>query len=198
MPDLMPPAVPAGSLRSLPQPTLRVDELTLRPWRGTDVDAVVDAYRDPDIQRWHVRSMSYDEARAWIASWPDRWRAETGARWAIADEQALVGRDGLGAISLGEGAAAIAYWTLPAARGRNIAARAVRTVSAWMFSSVGLHRIELNHSTLNTASCRIAAKAGFGYEGTKREQGLHHDGWHDMHLHARLASDADDVTARAR
>jgi ribosomal-protein-alanine N-acetyltransferase len=135
VPDLMPPAVPAGSLRSLPQPTLRVDELTLRPWHGTDVDAVVDAYRDPDIQRWHVRSMSYDEARAWIASWP---------------------------------------------------------------SSVGLHRIELNHSTLNTASCRIAAKAGFGYEGTTREQGLHGDGWHDMHLHARLASDADDVTARAR
>jgi RimJ/RimL family protein N-acetyltransferase len=58
-----------------------------------------------------------------------------------------------------------------------------------MFQSVGLNRIELNHSTLNTASCRIAHKAGFRYEGTKRRHLLHMDGWHDMHLHARLADD---------
>ena len=70
-------------------------------------------------------------------------------------------------IDLDEGMAEVAYWTVPAARGRNIAARAVRAASTWMFRSVGLHRLELSHSTLNPAWCRIAEKAGYPYEGTR-------------------------------
>jgi [ribosomal protein S5]-alanine N-acetyltransferase len=75
----------------------------------------------------------------------------------------------------------------------------VRAASTWMFRSVGLHRLELSHSTLNPASCRIAEKAGYPYEGTRRQQVLHQDGWHDMHLHARLVTDeapADGLRAK--
>ncbi len=189
MPDLMPVAVPAGRLGGQPQPTLRVDELLLRPWLGSDAAAVFAAYRDPEIQRWHVRSMTEDEAAEWVAGWADRWRAESGAGWAVTRRDVLAGRVGLRSINLAEGAAEVGYWTVPAARGANIAARAVCAVSSWLFGSVGLHRLELNHSVGNPASCRVAEKAGFRYEGTRRRQGLHSDGWHDMHLHARLASD---------
>jgi RimJ/RimL family protein N-acetyltransferase len=176
-------------MRNQPQPTLRIGELTVRPWREDDAAAVVAAYGDRDIQQWHARSMTAGEAPAWLSSWADRWQAETGAGWAVTQQDVLVGRVGFRAISLPEGLAEIAYWTVPAARGRNIAARAVRAASTWMFQSVGLNRVELNHSALNTASCRIAHKAGFRYEGTKRRHALHPDGWHDMHLHARLADD---------
>jgi RimJ/RimL family protein N-acetyltransferase len=189
MPELVPPVVPAGRLRHEPQPTLQVDELTVRPWLPADAGAVLDAYRDPDIQRWHVRSMTAPEAVEWVASWSGRWRAETGAGWAVARAGALVGRVGFRTIDLGEGGAEIGYWTVPAARGHDVAARAARAVSTWMFTVVGLHRVELNHSTRNSASCRIAAKAGFAYEGTSRQQLRHQDGWHDMHRHARLAVD---------
>ena len=183
----MPPAVPAGRLRNLPQPTLEVDELTLRPWQPSDAPAVVEAYRDPEIQRWHVRTMTEAEAADWVRSWSDRWQAETGAGWAVTDRDAVVGRVGFRTIDLAEGIAELAYWTVPTARGRNIAARTVDRVSGWMFDSIGLHRIELRHSSANQASCRIAEKAGFDYEATLRKQALHADGWHDMHLHARLA-----------
>jgi RimJ/RimL family protein N-acetyltransferase len=192
MPDLVSPAVPAGRLRNQPQPTLRVDELTVRPWLVSDADSVVAAYADRDIQQWHARSMDHGDAIAWLSSQADRWQAETGAGWAVTEQAVLVGRVAFTRISLRDGQAEVAYWTVPAARGRNIAARSVRAVSAWIFQSVGLNRVELNHSTLNTASCRIAHKAGFRYEGTKRRQLLHQDGWHDMHLHARLAD--DDLT----
>ena len=77
----------------------------------------------------------------------------------------------------------------PEARGRDVAARALRLVSDWLFTEIGLHRIELAHAVANAASCRVAAKAGYVLEGTKRRQTLHPDGWHDMHLHARLDSD---------
>ncbi len=57
--------------------------------------------------------------------------------------------------------------------------------------------MELDHSTLNHASCRVATKVGFVVEGTKRAQALHLDGWHDMHAHALLVDDvhADGVDA---
>ena len=61
--------------------------------------------------------------------------------------------------------------------------------SAWLLDVIGLHRIWLVHSAQNVASCRVADRAGFTAEGTMRDQARHADGWHDMHLHARLAWD---------
>jgi [ribosomal protein S5]-alanine N-acetyltransferase len=190
VPTLADPVVPPGSLLRLTQPVLVVDELVLRPWHLDDVPAIVAAYQDPEIQRWHVRSMTEPEAEIWALSWADKWRAETGAGWAVVDQDAVVGRTGLRALDLAEGHGEAAYWVIPSARGRNIAARALSAVSAWMFGSVGLHRLELEHSSANPASCRVARAAGFSDEGTRRRSVHHLDGWHDMHLHARLSDDA--------
>jgi RimJ/RimL family protein N-acetyltransferase len=62
-------------------------------------------------------------------------------------------------------------------------------LTAWCFGTLRLHRVELCHSTANVASCRVALCAGFAAEGTKRGEGRHADGWHDMHLHARIDND---------
>lgn len=172
------------------QPVLAVDELLVRPWRLSDVAAVVDAYQDPAIQQWHVRTMTESQAHDWIAAWSDYWNASSRAAWAVTDSNdggRVVGQVGFRAVSPPQGS--ISYWTVPAARGRAIAGRVVDLVSRWMFTHAGLHRIELRHSVLNAASCRVAAKAGFIAEGVLRSAGLHADGWHDMHLHARIAED---------
>ena len=60
-------------------------------------------------------------------------------------------------------------------------------MSEWSLQSLGVHRIQLSHSTLNEPSCRVAEKSGFPLESTKRSQAMHADGWHDMHLHVLLA-----------
>jgi RimJ/RimL family protein N-acetyltransferase len=186
MPLLVEPASPAGRIGGRPQPSLPVNELTVRPWRLSDVPQLVAAYQDPDIQRWHVRSLTEDEAREWVTSWAERWSEESGADWAIAEGDTVVGRIGLRRLSLSEGHGEAAYWVLPQARGRAVAARALTALTGWLFAQVGLNRVELAHSTANPASCRVAEKAGYAYEGTMRGRGLHADGWHDMHLHARL------------
>lgn len=67
-----------------------------------------------------------------------------------------------------------------------MAASALSTLTGWALDDLGLHRIEVAHSTRNPTSCRVAEKAGYPWEGTKRSQALHSDGWHDMHLHARV------------
>jgi RimJ/RimL family protein N-acetyltransferase len=48
----------------------------------------------------------------------------------------------------------------------------------------------VQHAVANTASCRVALKAGYAYEGTRRSSVLHADGWHDMHVHGRVQGDA--------
>jgi RimJ/RimL family protein N-acetyltransferase len=189
MPSLAAPAVPPGVMAALAQPEIHANGVLLRPWQPSDRPTVVAAYADPAIQRWHCRSMTDDEARGWIAAWPGRWRRETGAGWAVVDAGDVAGQISLRRIDLVEGLAEVSYWVLPAARGRRVAARALSALTAWSFETLSLHRVELSHSMANAASCRVAQYAGFAAEGTKRGEVRHTDGWHDMHLHARLDGD---------
>jgi RimJ/RimL family protein N-acetyltransferase len=195
VPLLVGPALPAGTLRAGAQPRIDVDdELTLRPWRETDAPTVRAAFQCPDIQRWHVRRMAtVAEAVDWITDWGTRWDAERDASWAVVDRGAdrPLGQVGLRTVSLFDASAQLSYWVLPDARGRGVAARAVLGLTRWAFDVVGLHRMCLEHSTANPASCRVATKLGFPVEGTVRGAVRHVDGWHDMHVHGRLRSDGD-------
>lgn len=177
-------------MAALTQPEITANGITLRPWLPSDRGTVVAAYADAAIQLWHFRSMTGEEAADWISSWPGRWRNETGAGWAVLDAGDVAGQISLRRVVLPEGVAEVSYWVLPSARGRRVATRALDVLTAWCFGTLGLHRMELNHSTVNAASCRVAQRSGFAIEGTKRRQCRHADGWHDMHLHARLSSDA--------
>ena len=190
MPRLTVPVAPAGTLSRTAQPTVQAGELVLRPWAEADAAALITAFADPSIQRWHARTVeSAAEARAMIARYNQAWRSETAAHWAITGPEVL-GRVALRSIDLEEGVAEIAYWVTGAARGRGAAPRAAAALAAWALADLGLHRLDLEHAVANTASCRVAQKAGFAYEGTRRSAVLHADGWHDMHLHARIQGDA--------
>ncbi|MFY1693630.1 GNAT family N-acetyltransferase [Plantactinospora sp. WMMB782] len=187
---LVPPVLPAGSLRAVRQPRLDADGgLTLRPWRVGDAGTVRRAFECPEIQRWHLRRMADEvEARDWTARWPAGWAAETDASWAVLAEPTgePVGQVGLREIRLDQASAELSYWVMPAARGRGVAVAAVRAVQVWAFDRLGLHRLDLRHSTANRASCRVADRLGYPVEGTLRRAWWHADGWHDVHLHARL------------
>lgn len=78
---------------------------------------------------------------------------------------------------------------LPRARGRHVATRACLAVTRWGHD-LGLHRIQLQHSSLNVASRAVALRAGFTEEGVQRGGNLHADGWHDMQLYSHLSTDA--------
>ncbi|MBQ1026436.1 hypothetical protein [Micromonospora sp. C95] len=62
------------------------------------------------------------------------------------------------------------------------------SVAGWAVT--GPHRLELNHSTLNLASCAVARRGGYPATGTARREGHHADGWHDTHRQARLRTDS--------
>ncbi|MFF4057946.1 GNAT family N-acetyltransferase [Streptomyces sp. NPDC001668] len=193
MPYLTGPVLAPGTLADTAQPTLPTDDgLLLRPWRPEDAPAVHAAFQDPVLRQWYARGAdSVDEAGGWIEEWRKAWASEKTAQWAVvdADTGLLLGRVALREIHLGDGQAEMAYWTTAEARGRGVAARATVALSRWALDGVGFHRLELMHAVRNEASCRVATKTGFVLEGTKRSAVLHPDGWHDMHLHARVRGD---------
>jgi RimJ/RimL family protein N-acetyltransferase len=186
VPYLVSPALPAGSLSEQPQPVLTGTAVTLRRWTAEDVPDLVTAYADPDIQRWHCRSLDDVEAVALIEQWNEAWIDETAASWAVTDGARVLGRVGFREVDLSAGVAEVAYWVLPAARGRGVARDALATLTRWALTDLCLQRLELSHSTENAASCRVADAVAYPPEGTLRASVLHTDGWHDMHLHARL------------
>lgn len=184
-----PPVIASGSLSCSPQPVLPADQgLALRPWLSADAPIFLAAYQDVEIRRWHThRPTTEAHVHEWFDTYRRDWEQEKGAHWAIVGTTGeVIGRIATRGWNFDDGIAGVAYWVLPAARGAGVASRAVNALSAWALEEVGFYRLYLDHSTRNHASCRVATKAGFLLEGTKRSAAVHDDGRHDMHLHARI------------
>lgn len=189
----VPPVVPAGRMADNPQPVLGLPHgLELRPWHVSDAGVLVTAGQDPAIRKWNRLVVeSPGRARRRIERMHQRWESEQAAIWAIARSGGgeALGLIGWGAIDLADGNAEIVYWVLPAARGGGVVVEATKRLSRWALEDLGLHRLRLCHSTANPASCRVAEKAGYSFEGTQRSALLHEDGWHDEHLHSLVEGD---------
>lgn len=190
VPLTVPPVVDEAAFAGRDQPTITVDgEFTLRPFDSADTAVVLEAFATPDIQLWHgFRIDDLDQAQDWISRTHSLWNEAQSAVWAIVNSTGVLGRCALH-IDCRRGTAEIAYWLLPEARGKGVASRAVTTVTDWAHPTLGVHRILLQHSTKNSASCAVAERTGYIAEGVAREQDIHVDGWHDMHQHAHLSTD---------
>ena len=92
----------------------------------------------------------------------------------------LVGQITMGGVMYGAlRGAHIGYWIDRNFANKGFTTQAVKLVSSFGFSELGLHRIEINVRPENAASCRVAEKAGFVAEG-QRKAFLHIDGaWRD-------------------
>ncbi|MFG3587377.1 GNAT family N-acetyltransferase [Streptomyces sp. NPDC047990] len=189
-----PPVIVSGLLGGSPQPVLRTaGDLLLRPWKEPDAPTFFSAYQDGEIRRWHTRRPAGElEVREWFEAYHEDWSRERGGHWAITRNGAeVLGRIALRGLDFNDGTAEVAYWVLPSARGAGVASDALSALTVWALREIGIHRLELDHSTRNLASCKVAANSGYRLEGTKRSAAVHDDGRHDMHLHARIRC-ADD------
>jgi RimJ/RimL family protein N-acetyltransferase len=183
-----------------PAPELRGHGLRLRIWdpeSESDVENWLRARTDPEFRRWNtplILDEDLDDARASLASHVHNAAEGTGMPFCVTDEVTgqTLGHVGIGEISRPLRCGRVGYWVLPEARGRKVATLALMLATRWAFTDFGLHRLELGHALGHTASCRIAERCGFPYEGTLRgamwEAGRQ-DAFRDCHLHARLATD---------
>ncbi|WP_199539232.1 GNAT family N-acetyltransferase [Desertihabitans brevis] len=179
-------------------PTLTVPALAdavvrLRPWRPGDADAQLAAFCDPVFLRFSDWAPTgREEVLGRIAS-VERARVEgRGLHLAVVaadDPSAVLGEVSLSGIDLDQGRASVGYWLAPAARGRGAAARAVRLLTRWALTDLGLARLELTCGPDNLASQKVATRCGFQQEGLLREHLRFTGGRRDSLLFSLLPSD---------
>ena len=179
-----------GAVGAIVPEELGAGPLRLRAWREDDAAAVLAVQEDDTaIRLWAGGVASHDAA---VALLHRLIHQENRASWAVVDEATggLVGGISLHSVDPVQNDASIGYWIAAAARGRGLAAVAVDAVCRWAFDVLPVDRIELCHAVENTASGRVAEKAGFTREGRLRRSYRYGDGEkHDELLWARLAGD---------
>ncbi|MFM6940232.1 MAG: GNAT family N-acetyltransferase [Rhodoluna sp.] len=80
--------------------------------------------------------------------------------------------------------AVIGYWVVPEVAGKGVTPTAVAMVADYLFSVVGLHRVEIDIRPENVSSLRVVEKLGFRFEGLK-ERYIHINGaWRDHYVFA--------------
>jgi RimJ/RimL family protein N-acetyltransferase len=148
------------------EPALTDGLVTLRPWRRDDAATVVECIDgDPDISVWLdqvPQPYSLDDALTYIGGLGEQ---------AFAVTDAATGRV-LGSVGLrwnerrdvGE----IGYWVRADERGRGVMTRALLLISRLAFETEGAARVQLRADVDNSASRRVAEKAGFRLEGVLR------------------------------
>ena len=117
------------------EPTATAPALTLRPWQGTDIPAIVAAYRDEAMRRWLVSVVGHFDIKA--ASPPETLATSVGY-WTAAQAR------GTGIASRCVETAT--EWLFG---GQDI---------------MPADEIELIHAVGNEGSCRVAQKCGYALE----------------------------------
>jgi RimJ/RimL family protein N-acetyltransferase len=176
---------------ALPGEPLVDGAMALRPWRDSDLAALAAVAADPEIVRWTrvPDRYTHNDARIFLLQRYDAVLAGTTAPFAIVSpDDELLGSISLMRVAWEDRRAEVGYWLAREARGQGHATRAVRLICQWGFRSLGLERIDLFAATGNTASQRVAERAGFMREATLRAYMRGKDGQLDMVAFGLLAS----------
>ena len=173
---------------------LDLGDFFLRPWRESDVPALVAACQDPEIARWVSVPVPYEstDARAFIDESASMRRDGSGAAFAIVDpaDQRL-----LGAVSrFGPDGhqATLGCWVVREARGRGIGTRALRAVADWTFATTPVIRLDAYIMVGNTTSERMTERAGFQREGVLRAWDMLRGQPVDCVAYSRIRVDGDE------
>jgi RimJ/RimL family protein N-acetyltransferase len=152
-------------------PRLASPEVVLRPYAQGDLELVCAASADPFIPSITSvpRTYSDESGRAFIDRQHQRAIDGDGYSFVIAEPHApelAIGSIGLWLHEIESGRASVGYWLVAPARGRGLAAHALRTLAAFAFEDLAIPRVHLFVEPWNVASARTAEAAGFVHEAT--------------------------------
>ncbi|MBC7375309.1 MAG: GNAT family N-acetyltransferase, partial [Frankiales bacterium] len=183
MDDMRPTDITAGRLQ-------------LRAWQPGDEAEMAALLDDPDVGRWTPHPFPYllSDAAERLAGDAAHWAAGTRAELGVRDATtgALLGIVGLYRMTATD--AEVGWATAATARGQGVAVEAVAALCRWSFGALGLHRLEAQVAAGNWGSRRVAEKAGFILEGTRRRAVIP-GGRGDCWLYGRLPGDPQADTA---
>jgi RimJ/RimL family protein N-acetyltransferase len=172
---------------------LELGDLTVRTLTPRDADLLVEATRaETAWSMWGARPVgpyAPEDALRALRAWDPDLGGQTS--FGILSTGRLVGAVGL--MPDKPGSAELAYWVRPESRGQGIAARALQAVTGWALAGEA-NRVWLEINPANTASLRVAERAGFAFEEHIPDHCRSwitddptRDSWHDCLIWARDA-----------
>jgi RimJ/RimL family protein N-acetyltransferase len=178
-------------MSSFPSPIIRSARLELREYGINDAVLVHDLLEPAAEHEGLPPGAPTDpgEVAEWLADGLHRSRHEgTTIHLMMLDRAAgkIVGSIGLFHADWEVRSAEIGYGVRASQRGKGYATEALAAVARWALTEAGIQRAWLTANTDNTASIRVAEKAGFRREGTLRRAGLEDDGLHDLAVFSLL------------
>jgi RimJ/RimL family protein N-acetyltransferase len=177
-----------------PMDELKTDRLLLRAHTARDVEPTVRMFADDLARRWLTAPQPYtvEHARRWCTQTSHALRdVGDGVHWAITDRATgeFLGGIGVKETNWLHRTTEVGYGMGSWARGRGYATEAVLAVAEWILREQSFNRVALLAATGNTASLRVAEKAGFVREGIARNAGFSHAGQQDMVLFSMIPAD---------
>jgi RimJ/RimL family protein N-acetyltransferase len=140
-------------------PVLSDGVVTLRGSEPRDGAAIEAGMHDPDVVRWI--GAPRPSAEAVLAENDERW-ADGSPTLSICElDGTCVGLVWMNRRASDAATGSVGYWLLPAARGRGLATRAVRLLSTWVTSELGITTLRLTTAPDNHRSQRVAERSGF-------------------------------------
>ena len=164
--------------------TLPLD-VHIRPYQVDDAPALWEAVRESlsELQPWMPwchPAYAIDESRAWLQTQVRAFEDSAAFEFAILSaEGRYLGGCGLNQIDRDNRRANLGYWVRTSATNRGVATAAVRSLRDWAFAHTELIRLEVVVAAANTASARVAEKAGSVREGNLEKRLLLHGIAHD-------------------
>lgn len=176
-------------------PTLRHGLLTLRPVEEKDILSIYEACQDPVIPRFTTVPSPYtmEHARSFVLEQsPTRFAQKSELLLVIttghSEEEEFCGVISFHTASVVNHVTELGYWIAAPARGRGTGTTAVKVITEYGLSTIGLRRIEALVDVENVASKKLLVSAGYEPEGIMRKKVTRADGTQkDMALYARVS-----------
>jgi ribosomal-protein-serine acetyltransferase len=188
-------AVPhRAELRHRPLETERLLLTPVEPTDASDLWLAVDTSR-AHLERWLPWvPFNPDPEASWRycdASAVD-WDHTRALRFAIRERMTrrFLGVIGLESLAHLHQSADLGYWLRVDGVRRGYMTEAARTILAWAFGPLNVHRIRVAAATGNEASLGVIRRLGFQFEGVAREAERCQGRWLDHALFALLATDS--------
>ncbi|MFI1968093.1 RimJ/RimL family protein N-acetyltransferase [Streptomyces cinnamoneus] len=161
----------------------------LEPWQAEEFLAHVRRGRDFVGRFLPLSEVVWDleSSRAYLRSYAQKAATDTGRIHGIWADGQLVGVVLIRSMDVGQGVAEVGCWLEPSAVGKGLITRAARSVIDWAVEQRGIHRVEWQAATANTASIAVARRLGMTKEGVQRESFPLRGERYDMELWSVLA-----------
>jgi aminoglycoside 6'-N-acetyltransferase len=164
-------------------PTLREDDVTLRPLEEDDVDRLATIAASPGVVEWWVPVDSPEHTREELRNDDGAFAVEVGgalAGWVAFNETT----------DPDYRHASLDIFLAPEFQDRQLGRRALRLAARWLVSDRGHHRLTIDPARENERAIRAYTAVGFRPVGVMRRYERRSDGrWHDNLLMDLLADE---------